>query len=169
MVPYVSFTSLIAVSSGETTTDMEAADWAYWIRTTVLESRNVDSNVATPQKFHTIAVTLPHALQQVFPTFLHSYIPLCLTVFMLYFIVLLTLFIQHFSACHVIYCHHYHFKCKSASLCHHSFTKVAASYRNVGNNCPFWLVGSPLHPPYTPPHTSPPYSSSYALCLTTPH
>ena len=73
MVPYVSFTSLTAVSSGETTTDMEAADWPYWIRTTVLESRNVDSNVATPQKFHTIAVTPLHALQLLFSTFLHSF------------------------------------------------------------------------------------------------
>ena len=44
----------------------------------------------------------------------------------------LTLFIQHFSTCHIIYCHHYHFKCTSASLCHHSLTKVAASYQNIG-------------------------------------
>ena len=28
-------------------------------------------------------------------------------VFMLHFIILLTLFIQHFSTCHIIYCHHY--------------------------------------------------------------
>ena len=55
-LPYAFFTSLITVSSGETTgyvcvitTDSEAADWPYWMRTTVLESRNVDSNKYTPK------------------------------------------------------------------------------------------------------------------------
>ena len=54
--PYASFTSLIAVSSSETTgyvliiiADMEAADCPYWMRTTVLESRNVDSSKYTPK------------------------------------------------------------------------------------------------------------------------
>ena len=37
----------------------------------------------------------------------HYYIPSSLTVFMLHFINLLTLFIQHFSTCHIIYCHHH--------------------------------------------------------------
>ena len=60
--------------------------------------------------------------------FYHSYIPLCLMVFTLHFIILLTLFIQHFSTCHIIYCHHFAFKWISASLCHHSLTKVAACY-----------------------------------------
>ena len=56
MVPYAFFTSLITVSSGETTgyvrvitTNTEAADWPYWMRSTVLESRNVDSSKYTPK------------------------------------------------------------------------------------------------------------------------
>ena len=48
------------------------------------------------------------------------------------FYCLLTLFIQHFSTCHITYCHHYPFKCMSACLCHHSLMKAPASYRNVG-------------------------------------
>ena len=40
--------------------------------------------------------------------------------------------LQHFSTCHIIYCHHYPFKCMGAFLCHHSLTKVAVCYRNVG-------------------------------------
>ena len=39
----------------------EAADWPYWMTMTVLESRNVDSNKYT-QMFHTVAVSLLHAL-----------------------------------------------------------------------------------------------------------
>ena len=56
VVPYTSFTSLIAVSSGETTgyvhvitVDTEAAGWPYWMRMTVLESGNVDSSKYTPK------------------------------------------------------------------------------------------------------------------------
>ena len=48
------------------------------------------------------------------------------------FFILLTLFIQHFSICRITYCHHYRFECMSASLCHYSLMKVAASYWNVG-------------------------------------
>ena len=58
MVPHASVISLIVVSSGETTgyirvataiLDTEAADWPYWMRTIVLESRNMDSSKYTPK------------------------------------------------------------------------------------------------------------------------
>ena len=52
MVLYASFTSPIAVSSGETTgyvrvitADTEAVDWPYWMRTTVLESNSGQQQV----------------------------------------------------------------------------------------------------------------------------
>ena len=71
MVLYASFTSLIAVPSGETTgyvrvitEDTEAADWSYWMKTTVLESKQWTA-ASTPQKFHTVAVSQLHALRKV--------------------------------------------------------------------------------------------------------
>ena len=57
VVPHASVTSLIVVPSGKTTgyirvttaiLDTEAAHWPYWMRTTVLESGNVDSSKDTP-------------------------------------------------------------------------------------------------------------------------
>ena len=69
--PYASFTSLIAVASGKTsgyvrviTADKEAADWPFWMRITVLESKKCTA-ASTPHKFHQVAVSQLHALQKV--------------------------------------------------------------------------------------------------------
>ena len=56
VVLHTSVISLITVPNGKTTSyvrvimavlGMEAADWPYWMRTTVLESKNVDSSKGT--------------------------------------------------------------------------------------------------------------------------
>ena len=58
VILYSSVTGLIAVPSSKTTgyvhvitaiLDTEAADWPYWMRTTVLESSNMDSSKYTPK------------------------------------------------------------------------------------------------------------------------
>ena len=59
VVPYASVTSVVTVPSGETTGYVRvttvvlsrygSSNWPYWMRTTVLESANVDSSKYTPK------------------------------------------------------------------------------------------------------------------------